>query len=239
MTFSVCGECYELGKGDIGFASTGDIHGIIRADDTRLIVQFDLEILENKFFGIADTKAIQDKLNRLERVSLHWPADVRNNIVKILLALGKVEEDPDHGTGYRIKVRRLLYQLIEICFGQIPESGIRVEENPLLENKKVMEELDSVFHYVRERYSENIGLEDAAALLNYSLNYFTKFWKRYTGGTFHAYLNEYRISKAISLLVDTNLPIGEIGFKVGFQSQKTFNRAFKSITGKTPCDYRR
>lgn len=55
---------------------------------------------------------------------------------------------------------------------------------------------------------------------------------------FKTYLNRIRITEAKRLLKNTNLNMGEIAFKVGFNSQSHFNRVFKSETLKSPSEYR-
>jgi len=59
---------------------------------------------------------------------------------------------------------------------------------------------------------------------------------------FSAFLNHYRIAEAKELLVDRNkidLPVLTIAMDLGYNSLPTFNRAFRSVTGTTPSDFRR
>lgn len=55
---------------------------------------------------------------------------------------------------------------------------------------------------------------------------------------FKTYLNRIRIAEAKRLLTNTQLNMGEIAFKVGFNSQSHFNRVFKAETLKSPSEYR-
>jgi AraC-like DNA-binding protein len=56
---------------------------------------------------------------------------------------------------------------------------------------------------------------------------------------FSHYLNDYRLPLASQqLLSDSNKPITEIAFEVGYGSITSFNRAFKSAFGQSPSDYR-
>lgn len=52
-------------------------------------------------------------------------------------------------------------------------------------------------------------------------------------------VNEYRISEAQRLLIETELPITTVMFECGFQTKSNFNREFSRVTGTTPSDYRR
>lgn len=53
-----------------------------------------------------------------------------------------------------------------------------------------------------------------------------------------AYIRNYRINRAMSLLRRTNLRMAEIAEQTGFSSQQAFNRTFKKQTGQTPRNYR-
>lgn len=55
---------------------------------------------------------------------------------------------------------------------------------------------------------------------------------------FKTYINRIRIAEAKRLLNQSDLNIGEISFKVGFNNQSHFNRVFKAETGKSPSLYR-
>lgn len=53
------------------------------------------------------------------------------------------------------------------------------------------------------------------------------------------YLNKLRTEKATRLLTTTNYSIEKTGVLSGFETQRTFNRVFKSQTGLTPSAYRK
>lgn len=55
---------------------------------------------------------------------------------------------------------------------------------------------------------------------------------------FKTYLNRIRINESKRFLTQTNLTIGEIAYKVGFNTQSHFNRVFKSESAISPSEYR-
>ena len=62
-----------------------------------------------------------------------------------------------------------------------------------------------------------------------------------TKQNFNAYVNQYRINKAIALLKshdDSNLSIEGMGNEVGFNSKSAFYAAFRKSTGTTPSKYK-
>ena len=239
MQVYINNEIYYLYAGDIMMAAPGDIHGIVASDHHRIVIQFELDILQTLYFTIDEIGLIREKMERLERVSTNWPENVRQDVAAILSRLYDIRDFGRADIGYKMQVQTLLYKLIEICWYRIPESSVQTAQAKLLQNKKVLNNLEKVFNLVRDHYTEDLHPEDAAALLNFTPNHFIKYWKRYSSISFHTYLNEYRVSQAITLLHNSNELISDIAFKVGFRSLKTFNRVFKSVTGSQPCAYRK
>ena len=57
------------------------------------------------------------------------------------------------------------------------------------------------------------------------------------GCNFKTYVNKLRINESKRLLVESELNMGEIAFKVGFSNQTHFNRVFKSFQGISPSEF--
>lgn len=53
------------------------------------------------------------------------------------------------------------------------------------------------------------------------------------------YVNQLRVGAATQLLMNSDLSVLEIGFRVGFGNYSNFNRQFKSLKGVTPLAVRR
>jgi AraC-like DNA-binding protein len=58
------------------------------------------------------------------------------------------------------------------------------------------------------------------------------------GLSFQSVVDGARRELAISLLRETNFPLTEVAFLVGFSEQSAFNRAFRRWAGETPRSYR-
>lgn len=99
--------------------------------------------------------------------------------------------------------------------------------------------LDSVKTYIAQNYRRHITTEELAGICYFSIEYFCRFFKRMTGRTALAYVNEYRIEKATVLLSKTDEPIGDIAASVGFEDLNYFSRVFKRIKKCSPGEYRK
>ncbi|MCL1964565.1 MAG: AraC family transcriptional regulator [Firmicutes bacterium] len=71
-----------------------------------------------------------------------------------------------------------------------------------------------------------------------SKNYFSYLFKRDVGESLWAYLTSIRMSKAKTLLSDTNLKSLEIAYQVGYDNPSYFAKLFKKLNGQTPNEYR-
>lgn len=91
-----------------------------------------------------------------------------------------------------------------------------------------------MLQYIKEHYSEQISLTDLSQELNISCTHLNAKFKEETGYTFHNFLNEYRIRKAVELQQSGSNKLYEIAEMVGFSDYKYFNRVFKKYTGYSP-----
>lgn len=98
--------------------------------------------------------------------------------------------------------------------------------------------MDQVMQFLLENRFQKITLEQTASLANLSKEAFCRFFKLRTRKTFTQYLQQLRVNEAQKLLQETDLPITEIAFRVGYENLSYFNRSFKNLCGKTPREFR-
>ena len=71
--------------------------------------------------------------------------------------------------------------------------------------------------------------------MNVSESYFSRYFKRQAGMTFSQYLNVVRIEKAVQIInAEPDLKVTDVMSRCGFNTIRSFNRAFKLFTGYTP-----
>lgn len=68
---------------------------------------------------------------------------------------------------------------------------------------------------------------------------FTRRFKRATGLTPVAYLQQLRVDRAKSLLETSDTSVDQIGWRVGYEDAAYFRRLFKRVTTMRPSEYRR
>jgi AraC family transcriptional regulator len=85
---------------------------------------------------------------------------------------------------------------------------------------------------------EEIALADVAAEVGLSPFHFLRVFRRVTGTTPHQYLIGARLRLAARLLLDTDRPVTDIAYDVGFQDLSNFVRTFHRVVGCSPRAYR-
>ncbi|HIX94225.1 MAG TPA: AraC family transcriptional regulator [Candidatus Gemmiger excrementipullorum] len=93
--------------------------------------------------------------------------------------------------------------------------------------------------FIDRNYQRDISIEEIAAVCGLNRSYFGKVFRDAVGESPQAYLLHYRMARAAQLLKETRLPIGEIAAQVNYPNQLHFSRAFKSVHGVPPREYRR
>ena len=99
--------------------------------------------------------------------------------------------------------------------------------------------LKKVKEFVEQNLSEEISLGTAAKIAGLEEKYFSAFFHQKIGICFRDWITHTRVNRAKELLRARNDSITDIAFAVGFRELRTFERAFKRCTGKTPRVFKR
>jgi AraC family transcriptional regulator, transcriptional activator of pobA len=90
-------------------------------------------------------------------------------------------------------------------------------------------ERDFAGHHAAGHYADALGVPQAAL---------SRALAHVTGRTTKELITDRRMLEAARLLRFTNMNVGEVGYRAGFQDQLYFSRAFKRSTGEAPSAYR-
>lgn len=93
--------------------------------------------------------------------------------------------------------------------------------------------------YIEAHLFEEMEIEKIAEELNYSKFYIARAFREYTGGTIYKYIQGRRLTEAARMLVETDIPIIDIAYQIGYQSQQAFTQAFHQVYRYTPQVYRK
>ena len=125
----------------------------------------------------------------------------------------------------------LLVQLLRVDFGRSGREGIV----SALRDKRLAAALTNIH--------ENPGgawtIERAAKSASMSRSGFARKFKENLGMAFFDYLTRLRMRNARELLTTSDLHVGDIGERVGYQSELSFVKAFKKVHNTTPREFRK
>jgi len=108
----------------------------------------------------------------------------------------------------------------------------RLESGKLLVQKAV--------DYVNAHYHmSDVSLERVCRHLHISAAYFSTLFKRATKKTFHQYLTELRMDKAMTLLTASDMKTADISMQVGLGDPSYFSYSFKKHFGISPSQARK
>ena len=95
-----------------------------------------------------------------------------------------------------------------------------------------------IIDYISWRLHEQIKVSEVAAYFGYNEKYITTFFKKMNGNSLKTYIQNRKMELAKAMLTDTNLPVAQIGYDIGYSDNHNFSSAFKKVTGQSPSDYR-
>lgn len=91
---------------------------------------------------------------------------------------------------------------------------------------------------IAARYVTAMSADEVAARLGISGGHLARIFKTRTGLTFSEYLTRYRMKRAVELLRDPSVRVGEVADLVGYRDQRHFSVLFRKLVGLTPTQFR-
>jgi len=126
-------------------------------------------------------------------------------------------------------------ELIERCQKLLGDLTICIANR---QKKFVASPIELVVRYVEEHFAEPITLNMMAEIVYLSPSYLSSLFKSKQGQSFIDFLTEKRIEKAKQMLLYSDEKIQVISDSTGFTNIRHFNRVFKSMTNRTPSEFR-
>ena len=99
---------------------------------------------------------------------------------------------------------------------------------------------DAAESYLKDNFTrENLSLEDLCLHLHVSPSYFSSVFKKETKKTFHQYLTELRMDRALTLLSSGEMRTAQVAREVGLPDPSYFSYCFKKHFGFPPGQARK
>lgn len=101
------------------------------------------------------------------------------------------------------------------------------------------QQFQEVLEFIADHYADHITLADVAEVMNYTPTYVSTLFVSCAGVNFKTYLDNFRIKKAADMLCSTQQTITDIASQCGYDNVRTFNNAFRRVTGQSPSQLRK
>jgi AraC-like DNA-binding protein len=204
-------------------SSSGEIHRAI-------VVQFRADFLGQHFFELREMKSVEHLLRRSSNGLAFGHTETGRRVLRRVAAI------PSLAAPKRLLM--LLSVLVELAGAKDAQvlSSSKVRPICRIDDQR---RIDSICLYLNEHFEEEIDFASFSDRFHMEQAALCRFFKRATGRTMTAYLNELRVGAAAQLLVNTDKSILEICHRVGFGNYSNFNRQFKRIKGFGPRTLRR
>lgn len=95
-----------------------------------------------------------------------------------------------------------------------------------------------ILEFIKNNYSKEISMQDAARMLHYSDAYFCKLFKQCFDQNFTTYLTKVRINEAKKLLMNKTASVKDVSMQVGYYDSNYFAKVFRRLTGQLPSEFR-
>ena len=131
----------------------------------------------------------------------------------------------------KLRCRALLYEIYAAVVKTAALAELTTEHT---------DRLDRVMTYLHDHYTDpELTVEQLAQLYRTSTVHFRRTFARLYHTSPMKYITTLRLSKARELLLNTDLPVGEISRQCGYTSPYYFDRVFKQEFGTQPLQLRK
>lgn len=145
-----------------------------------------------------------------------------------------VTECENTETGYELTIKGDILRILSVLFRTQQKKQNDSEPSEVLWYRLISPAL----LYIAANYNRKIRLDTLADLCHMNRSYFCDIFRRTTGKTTVTYINEYRLTKAMTFITGSELDISEIAYKTGFEDSGYFSRKFKEYHKCTPSEAR-
>lgn len=203
-----------------------------------------IEVIEevNPILVVIDIKLNQDK----DGVDLGQYLLQKDNIPYIYLTsyadkltVERVNHTRPHG--YIVKPFKPvdLATTVSIVLNNFKHKSIDVKRSDEEVQTPVPFKIKATIAYINDHLYDKIKIDELAELTPWKLHHFIRIFSQYIGQTPYQYILSKKVELAEALLTETDQPINEIAYDLGFHSYSNFCIAFRKVhLNETPEAFR-
>lgn len=217
---------HKLQAGDFLIVNAYEVHSLQSEEKAEILfLQMDGELFEETEFAFDP--------HFYENYNQEAVKEVKEKIARIYLSQkeGKPAEE----------IEQFVKEIASLCdsFFQIHQYDVIHRAHMDFSPKQAAgARVQNVYQLLYSYYDEKLRLSDVAHMEHVDMSYISRLLKVGMGAGFQDTLNIIRTDRAEVFLLGTDLPVQQVGEKVGFSSHAYFVKHFKSHFGMAPAAYR-
>jgi AraC-like DNA-binding protein len=204
---------------------SGPVKSGSRKIHRAVVTQFRPDFLGERFFALEEMRSVARLLKRSSSGLAFGHTKIGRDTARKLAAL------PSLPPSRSLLV--LLSVLLELA-GDSHAKRLSTQNIKPICRVEEQQRIDAICLHLNRHFEEEIDFVQLSSEVHMDRTSLCRFFKRATGRTMTAYVNELRVGAAAQLLTETDSSILDIGFRVGFGNYSNFNRQFKRIKGYGP-----
>lgn len=211
---------YKMSAGDLCIVFPNQIHQFRTVSDEKyMLIIFSPDMIP---------ELTETFTSRIPRSAVVRAGELSPDFENVIRKMGEINSSM--GEYKRVQMRGLLLTLF----------GFVLDKMSLTDVKGVSTHaLKTVVNYCARNFSRDLSLSILEEDLHISKYYISHLFSMKLKVRFNDYINSLRINDACRQLRQTDKTVTEISEQVGFNTLRTFNRAFVRQIGMSPSEYRR
>jgi len=101
------------------------------------------------------------------------------------------------------------------------------------------ERVTAILQYINEHIDEPLYLEEVGKKFGFSSRSISRLFRNVLKISFSKYVTLTRVIKSLKLLLETDLSISEVAFKMGYTSLAAYSNVFFQLMNTRPAEFRR
>jgi len=162
------------------------------------------------------------------------PPDVYSKLWRLRSGLAELEEDPER---LEETLLSLLYDCIAIGTAHCRLAD-RVPGKRASTRRRLLARVQRARELIDDRQGRPISLQELAAASGLSKFHLLRCFQSVFGSPPAEFAEQRRMARAVALLKQTPLSVGQIAERLGYQSQSAFGKSFRRLSGVSPRQFR-
>ncbi len=226
-----------LQQGDAVFVNSGVLHFYQAAENSTCVIcsqLFDMHLLTGMYSSVYEEKYCNPVLlsETMQAWRIHPDSPVRVHMIEAVLR--GIDSAVLERDGFEFEIRSHLSSF----WMYLLRDTEQIRAGSAVRSSGDVERIKKMMDYVREHFSEKIGLEQIAAAGNVSVRECSRCFRRCINFSPTEYLTQVRARRAAEMLIRTDRSVLDISEACGFSSSSYFSKIFREFYGCTPNSYR-